>query len=444
VANLRVFAGTLAAAASFAAGAWPASAQTPEEGASTPVAREGSALAAKKGISRSRLRSILENQMDSVGGASGAYVYDVDANSNRLLYSDSGTNSRILASNTKLFTTAAYLERFGGGGRLETRLFERGNRKGGRERTLKGSLVLKGDGDPALAVSGFANSRNLPVTTLGPLARSVKEAGIRTVRGKVVADPTVFDGKRSVPMPGVTPDPGDLPPLSGLSFNRGTEGGGYAASPARNAGEELIAELRERGVRVTDGVKVTGTRDKLLEREPLGSVSSPTARSLAAQTNTPSDNFYAEMLLKRIGVGPDNKQGTTARGASRAESFARKAGSRVNLVNGSGLARSNTSSPKNVTELLTHMRKNDSEKAAFFDSLATAGRSGTLSGRMRNTAAEGRCHAKTGTIDGVSALSGYCRAGAGTVAFSILMNNVSISSAQRAQDAMAAAIARYR
>ena len=444
MANLRVLAGILAAVALFAAGAEASFGQGAGEGSSTPVARDGSPLAAKRAISRSRLRGILENQMDSVGGASGAYVYDVDANSNRLLYSDSGTNSRVLASNTKLFTTAAYLERFGGGSRLETRLFERGERQGGRERTLKGSLVLKGDGDPALAVSSFARSRNLPLTTRGPLAKAVKEAGIRTVKGKVVADPTVFDGKGSVPMPGVTPDPGDLPTLSGLSFNRGTQGGRYAPRPARNAGKELEAALRKRGIRVTNGVKVTGTPDRLLSRDPLGSVSSPTARSLAAQTNTPSDNFYAEMLLKRLGVGPDGKQGTTARGASRAEAFARKAGSRVNLVNGSGLARSNTSSPKNVAELLVHMRKNDSEKAAFFDSLATAGRSGTLSGRMRNTAAEARCHAKTGTIDGVSALSGYCRAGSGTVAFSILMNNVSISSAQRAQDAMAAAIARYR
>ena len=427
----------------LATGAATASSQGVREGGSTPVAREGSALAAKQGISRDRLRRILENQMDSVGGASGAYVYDTDANSNRLIYSDSGSNSRILASNSKLFPTAAYLEKFGGNGRLKTRVFERGKRTGGRERTLKGSLVLVGDGDPALAQAGFAHAHNLPLTSLGPLAKAVKNAGIRRVKGKLVADPTIFDGAGSVPMPGVNPDPGDLPTLSGLSFNRGTQGGGYAPSPARNAGNELIAELKERGVRVTGGVKVDGVPDRLFVNEPVGTVISPSARALANQTNTPSDNFYAEMLLKRIGAGP-NKQGTTARGASRTEAFARKAGSGVNLVNGSGLARSNTSSPKNVAALLTHMRKDDSEKAAFYDSLAIAGKTGTLSARMRNTAAEGRCHAKTGTIDGVSALSGYCRAGAGQVAFSILMNNVSIDAARRAQDAMAAAIARYR
>jgi D-alanyl-D-alanine carboxypeptidase/D-alanyl-D-alanine-endopeptidase (penicillin-binding protein 4) len=194
---------------------------------------------------------------------------------------------------------------------------------------------------------------------------------------------------------------------------------------------------------VTGGVRVDGVPDRLFERDPLGSVNSPSAGAFARRTNTPSDNFYAEMMLKRIGTGA-SKQGTTRRGANRTEDWARQAGSGVHLVNGSGLARSNTSSPKNVAALLTHMRRDDSEKGAFYDSLAVAGKTGTLSGRMRNTAAEGRCRAKTGTIDGVSALSGYCRAGAGTVAFSILMNNVSISGAQRAQDAMAAAIARYR
>jgi D-alanyl-D-alanine carboxypeptidase/D-alanyl-D-alanine-endopeptidase (penicillin-binding protein 4) len=63
---------------------------------------------------------------------------------------------------------------------------------------------------------------------------------------------------------------------------------------------------------------------------------------------------------------------------------------------------------------------------------------------MNGTAAEGRCRAKTGTLIGVSALSGYCEAGHGRVAFSILMNSVDVNAARRAQDRMAALIARYR
>jgi D-alanyl-D-alanine carboxypeptidase/D-alanyl-D-alanine-endopeptidase (penicillin-binding protein 4) len=84
------------------------------------------------------------------------------------------------------------------------------------------------------------------------------------------------------------------------------------------------------------------------------------------------------------------------------------------------------------------------QAAAFTESLAVAGRDGTLADRMRGTAAEGNCAGKTGTLDGVSALSGYCEAGTQTVAFSFLMNSVGVDAAQRAQDRMAAAIARYR
>jgi D-alanyl-D-alanine carboxypeptidase/D-alanyl-D-alanine-endopeptidase (penicillin-binding protein 4) len=62
---------------------------------------------------------------------------------------------------------------------------------------------------------------------------------------------------------------------------------------------------------------------------------------------------------------------------------------------------------------------------------------------MNGTAADGRCRTKTGTLIGVSALSGYCRAGHGVVAFSILMNSVDIDLARAAQDKMAALIARY-
>ena len=62
----------------------------------------------------------------------------------------------------------------------------------------------------------------------------------------------------------------------------------------------------------------------------------------------------------------------------------------------------------------------------FIQDLALAGHEGTVADRMRGTAADGRCRTKTGTLTGVSALSGYCFNGNGrTMVFSILMNNVS-------------------
>jgi D-alanyl-D-alanine carboxypeptidase/D-alanyl-D-alanine-endopeptidase (penicillin-binding protein 4) len=80
----------------------------------------------------------------------------------------------------------------------------------------------------------------------------------------------------------------------------------------------------------------------------------------------------------------------------------------------------------------------------FTSSLAVAGRSGTLAHRMRGTAAEGRCRAKTGTLNFVANLAGYCHArGGDTIAFAFLMNGVNVLTARRAQDKMAAALASY-
>jgi D-alanyl-D-alanine carboxypeptidase/D-alanyl-D-alanine-endopeptidase (penicillin-binding protein 4) len=83
------------------------------------------------------------------------------------------------------------------------------------------------------------------------------------------------------------------------------------------------------------------------------------------------------------------------------------------------------------------------DRRSFRHSLPLAGRQGTVGGRMNGTAAEGRCRTKTGTLIGVSTFSGYCRAGHGLVAFSILMNSVDVDTAHRAQDKMASLIAKY-
>jgi D-alanyl-D-alanine carboxypeptidase/D-alanyl-D-alanine-endopeptidase (penicillin-binding protein 4) len=84
---------------------------------------------------------------------------------------------------------------------------------------------------------------------------------------------------------------------------------------------------------------------------------------------------------------------------------------------------------------------------AWVNSLAIAGRTGTLARRMRGTAAQRRCHAKTGTLNGVSALSGYCFRGGNdadhATIFSLLMNSVDVNRAHLIQDRMAALIARY-
>ena len=76
---------------------------------------------------------------------------------------------------------------------------------------------------------------------------------------------------------------------------------------------------------------------------------------------------------------------------------------------------------------------------------AVAGHEGTVADRMHGTAADGRCRTKTGTLTGVSNLSGYCFNRSGrTMIFSILMGGVGdLGLAHLEQDRIAAAVASY-
>jgi D-alanyl-D-alanine carboxypeptidase/D-alanyl-D-alanine-endopeptidase (penicillin-binding protein 4) len=116
----------------------------------------------------------------------------------------------------------------------------------------------------------------------------------------------------------------------------------------------------------------------------------------------------------------------------------------VQAVDGSGLTRSNRASPREVVDLLLGMQEEEAGEE-FIQDLALTGQEGTVDGRMRGTAAYGRCRTKTGTISGVSNLSGYCFNRSGRVmAFSILMGSVSSTSvAHLYQDRIAGLVAGY-
>jgi D-alanyl-D-alanine carboxypeptidase/D-alanyl-D-alanine-endopeptidase (penicillin-binding protein 4) len=175
---------------------------------------------------------------------------------------------------------------------------------------------------------------------------------------------------------------------------------------------------------------------------PLATVSSPTVRKLIRITNQPSDNFYAEMLVKNLGAR-FGAGGTTDAGVTVVRDELAKLGVDPVLTDGSGLSRADRATPRQIVRLLSQMR-DQSVGADWRASLAAPGQWGTLHSRMRGTAAAGRCRMKTGTLIGVSALSGYCNAvGGDVIAFSFLENNVCAVCAKRVEDGMVPAIARY-
>jgi serine-type D-Ala-D-Ala carboxypeptidase/endopeptidase (penicillin-binding protein 4) len=391
-------------------------------------------------VSESGLRASLARFIGPAGAGSGAMVVEVP--SGRTLFSRRPDVLRVPASNEKLYTTSVALTRFGPNGRFVTRVL--GDGSIAPDGTYAGTLYLRGGGDPTFGTASFVRRAWGTGGLIGDLATQLRDAGILRVQGAIIGDESYFDRRRGGPASGYAFDPYIGAPMSGLAFNRGLaneRGGAIQSRPATFAADQLRRALRAIGVSVR-GVADQG-RTPPGARE-LASVSSPPISTLIRLTNVPSDNYLAEMLLKdlgaRFGAG-----GSTAAGAAVVRARLATFGLAPHVFDGSGLSRRDRTSPRQVARLLLQMASAGTLTAPFQGSLAVACRSGTLASRMCRGAAAGRCRGKTGTLAGVSALSGYCfLPGGRTVAFSILMNGVNVSAAHTLQDRMAAAIASYR
>jgi D-alanyl-D-alanine carboxypeptidase/D-alanyl-D-alanine-endopeptidase (penicillin-binding protein 4) len=376
------------------------------------------------------------------GGGSASGLLVVDTATGKPVCAAAPGRQRPLASNMKLFTTSTVLSQLGPETRIPTKVFRDGQIDA--HGVLHGSLYLQGSGDPALGTPSFYDAYLAGLgTNLLDLTPQIKAAGITSVTGRLYADDTVFDRLRGVADSGYATS-SYIGPLSGLAFNSGfrgsTSSSGFASDPAKLAATKLAASLRAAGVDVPPQVALRPT-PAYAERVAL--VLSPTLDRIVDTTDVWSDNFFAEMLIKLLGARLGGA-GTTAAGAAVVESFARTHNSGVHAVDGSGLTRSNRASPRQVVNLLLAMRQ-DPAGDDFIQDLALAGHEGTVDDRMQGTAAYGRCRTKTGTITGVSNLSGYCFNRSGRVmAFSILMAGVgNLTLAHLDQDRIAGAVAGY-
>ena len=379
----------------------------------------------------------LARYMRAAGPYSGAYVFHVSGDRPHAVFRWRQHTPRILASNAKLFTTSAALARYGPEGTLGTEVLGTGELD--TEGVFRGSLYLRGGGDPTFGSRRFTKRSYGGGATVQDLAALLEETGIQRVTGRVYGDESAFDSLRGGPDSGYGVSPW-VGPLSALSYNRGlfTEGGrGYQANPPAFAAARLDAALEAAGVAVRLKPRAGATP---AEARVLASVDSPPMERLIRLTNKPSDNFFAETLLKDL-AHQAGSVGTTAAGARIAAAHARRLGARATLVDGSGLSRGNRASPFSVVKLLRAMRETEYANE-FGDSLPIAGRDGTLFDRMRRGAARWRCIGKTGTLSNVSALSGYCEARSGdNYVYSILMNGVYPTGARQLQDRMLQAIA---
>ncbi len=384
-----------------------------------------------------RIGGKLGSLMSSAGRVSGAWVYN--ATDKKSVFKRRASTKRILASNQKLFTTAAALDRWGAEYRVQTAVYGTGALDGS---TWRGDLYLKGFGDPTLATEGYARRHSWSASTrLTKLSEALYKLGIRKVSGRVYGDESHFDSRRGVPSSNYLTS-AYVGPLSALALNTGHKdvfGRFFQRNPPKFAADRFSAILGDQGIKA----KRTGYKGATpADAEILAQTTSPTLMRLVRRTNLVSDNYFAEMLTKGLGAGFGGK-GSTGAGAAEIKRFADEQGLSIRVGDGSGLSRRDRASPQGVGQLLLHMRESP-EFDDFYRTLPLAGRSGTLRKRMRQGAARGRLRAKTGTINGVSSLSGYVKTRSGKqLVFSILMNGVSTWKARQIQDRMADTMARY-
>lgn len=344
------------------------------------------------------------------------------------IVSDHPTAELAPASNLKLLVATAALETFGAQATLATDVLTTAPSAGG---VVNGDLVLRGAGDPLLETVTYGRTQKYgaaPHTALETLADHVVATGVNHITGSVLGDETRYDAERNVPSwPARIVSQNQAGPLSGLSLNDArayppifaAEGSVRPApDPAGYAAAALTELLRARGVVIDGEPRSAGTPAgaTLLWSEP----SLPIA-DIVGEMLTYSDNNTAELLLKELGAQKAGN-GSTASALPVERTALGAAGidlSGATVLDGSGLDPTNRVSCRLLTQILTH----DGADGPLSKGLPIPGKPGTLRDRFRNSPVAGDVRAKTGTLRGVTALSGWLHTKQNAdLAFSILLD----------------------
>ena len=326
----------------------------------------------------------------------------IEEEDGRVLYARNSGKLTIPASNRKLFSSAFLSSCLGLDTQLRTEVWRDGD-----------DLVLRGDGDPSLGSWRYERDGELD-----RLAQELRARGLTRVRD-VIADVSLFD---RVLYPG--------------GWKIGNIGSDYAApvdalawgeneipvdravlDPAMHAANALRDALFMQGVEITGAVRVNVEPRAWGER--LAVLESPFIGELLRTVLKNSHNLYTEMLLKRAGGG------TYAHAFALERAFLTSEvsvdGGSFNFVDGSGLAPDDLLTNRAAIRVLRWMN-HPSRRAYWWATLAQPANEGTL--RRRLLTLEERMRGKTGTINGVNALSGIIAMPDGRYRyFSVIVNH---------------------
>ena len=445
-----------------------------------PAAGAANISAAAKASLSSKLSSILDDSRSRKESD----VSVLDAETGAVVYSRRSTSANMPASNTKILTAVTAMHVLGPGYRFTTDVVRRGSVTDG---VLHGSLYLVGHGDPTSRQSDYkALAKAVRSAGITKITGKIVADGsffddqrynpgwftsyassyyaAQTAALTVAPDADYDSGTVIVKVKGGSR--GAKPTLSttpGIArsyvhlVNSATTTGSTSVSLSRRLGgnsitvrghveagtkwsglvtvdkPELYAaavfreELKRQDIDIDGGIKLGTTPAS--KRTRVARDTSMTLAKLLVPFLKLSNNLHAETLTKTMGT-LDGHPGNWPDGLARTKAYMKQLGAPmkgISLTDGSGVTRKNRVTPIALTTVLVKVR-DEPWWAAFDNGLPIAGvdthlGGGTLRHRMNGTRAADNAHAKTGSLTGVTALSGYVTGRDGRrYAFSMLSN----------------------
>ena len=389
-------------------------------------------------VARQRLSGVVADQLgaETLSSALAKSCVVIDA-ADGLAFSRNADLAVLPASTQKILTATSALARLAPSTTFRTEVRSTAPPTG---TTLNGDLWIVGGGDPLLETADYTKTQKHEsslATRFDDLVDQIVKSGLTTITGSIVGDGRRFDNegrvktwKRSYVRAG------EVGVISGLMVDdnftvvNAKKQRVAAADAPVDAARLFQAMLAVRGVTVLGEPRSPTAKERSAELEVPNIVAKVESRPIAdivGEMLLWSDNTTAEMLLKEVGrsTGSFPAAGSWTLGLQNVERSLRLAGvSRkgIHLVDGSGLDVSNRVTCRTLLDTI----KSHPSTSAFFAGLPVMGRTGTLRSRLRNTDAQGKVRAKTGTLNGVSSLAGTADAADGsTVAFSMVFNGLS-------------------
>ena len=320
----------------------------------------------------------------------------------------------IPASNTKLFTTSTALSLMGSDYHLSTKILS--GDKNYKDGIINGNLYIKGYGN-SLFTSG----------ALDTMVTNLKEMGIKKITGNITGDDSFFD-ELYTRSDWISDEHANvhLPPISALVINRNRilikerrrihrrrktyYRTIYRERDIKNPPLYIAKLLREK--LIADGIEVKGKAVKGIT--PGNAVTLADSyiilKNLIQSINKHSDNFLAECLFKTLGAVYSGEQGNSFYSTQAIIKFLKDNGiynKGTSIVDGSGISRFDQVTVSAIVGLLEKVYFDLGHFKDFYNSLSIAGKDGTLEHRMNGSLAQDNFHGKTGTLNGVSCLSGY-------------------------------------